>query len=273
MLTINKEDYITLDSKTNRRLVAIVSATELGDNVGAKLEVSGTTQYIRDNPFWELREDIDDIVNEALDVTGGLTINQFDCTWRGNYALELGDKIAITAKDDSEVITYLLNDTVNYDGSFNQVSSWSYENSDSENSNSASLGEVLKQTYAKVDKVNQTVEIVAAETAKLKMDAENLKITIDNIIEDGEVTEVTTTTGYTFNKDGLTITKTDSEVSTTITENGMAITKDDEEVLVANNQGVKAEDLHATTYLIIGVNSRIEDYADDTRTGCFWIGN
>ena len=41
---------------------------------------------------------------------------------------------------------------------------------------------------------------------------------------------------------------------------------------MADNLGVKAEDLHATTYLIIGNNSRLEDY-NTNRTGCFWIGN
>ncbi|MBE6782978.1 MAG: hypothetical protein E7536_03085 [Ruminococcaceae bacterium] len=61
------------------------------------------------------------------------------------------------------------------------------------------------------------------------------------------------------------------EIKTQITEDGMTVYKNDEEVLVANNEGVKAEDLHATTYLIIGTNSRFEDYGNG-RTGCFWIG-
>ena len=72
---ITKEQYYTLDSKTNRRLVAVCSATELGDNVSATLETNGTTQYVRDNPFWELREDIATLVERALDKVGGLTIN------------------------------------------------------------------------------------------------------------------------------------------------------------------------------------------------------
>ena len=56
-----------------------------------------------------------------------------------------------------------------------------------------------------------------------------------------------------------------------ITEDGMKISKNNTEMLVADNQGVKAEDLHATTYLIIGNNSRFEDY-ESNRTGCFFIG-
>ena len=52
----------------------------------------------------------------------------------------------------------------------------------------------------------------------------------------------------------------------------MTVYKGGEEVLVADNEGVKAEDLHATTYLIVGRNSRFEDLGYD-RTACFWIGN
>ena len=49
------------------------------------------------------------------------------------------------------------------------------------------------------------------------------------------------------------------------------LVKVNEKVLNANNQGVDAKNLHATTYLIVGKNSRFEDYGN-SRTGCFWIG-
>ena len=50
----------------------------------------------------------------------------------------------------------------------------------------------------------------------------------------------------------------------------MKIFRSSTEVLTADNEGVKAEDLHATTYLIIGETSRLED--KDGRTVCYWIG-
>lgn len=282
VLTITKEDYIELDSKTNRRLSAIVSVTELGDNVGASLAQSGTTQYVRDNPFLDLRDDVAQWVDEALVTMGGLTINQFECSWRGNPGLEPGDKIALVAKDGSTITSFVLNDTISYDGSLSENTSWHYEDSSEDESNPSSIGEVLKKTFAKVDKVNQQVEIVAAETAQLKLDAESFNVSIETLqkeiddkpdLEDIEidVTEVTTTTGFMFNQDGLTISKSNSEISTLITEDGMSISRKDEEILKADNTGVKAEDLHATTYLIIGKNSRFEDFAD-TRTACIWIG-
>lgn len=292
VLTIRKADYYELKSRTNRQLSTIVSATELGDNISASLEVSGTTQYVRDNPFWELRDDITILLDNALAVVGGLTINQFDCKWRGNYLVEPGDKIALVTKDDNTVISYLLDEKYIYDGGISAETSWSYTDNEGESAdNPSSLGEALKKTFAKVDKANKTVEIVAAETTALRLEADGISASVTNLskeinvkmsaedvslIVQEQLTEgankVVTSTGFTFDDKGLKVTKSDSEISTTISEDGMKIYRNNTEVLVADNQGVRAEDLHATTYLIVGNNSRFEDY-NNNRTGCFWVGN
>ena len=312
---ITKDRYFTLQSKTNRRLAAICSATELGDNVSAALEVSGTTQYIRDNPFWELRDDITTLVNNALAKVGGLTINQFTCEWRGNFLLEVGDKITLTTKDNDVVAAYLLDDTITYDGAFKEKTQWNYTEDESQSeSNPTSLGETIKQTYARVDKANKEISLLASETrnntenisnlmmntesiaasvrevdkrtsesldsmnsdvlsltksVEARMTAEDVQIKIQSELENG-VGKVITATGFTFNEEGLTVSKTGSEMETQITEDGMTVSKNGSVVLTANNVGVDAVNLHATTYLIIGQNSRFEDY--NGRTGCFWIG-
>ena len=103
------------------------------------------------------------------------------------------------------------------------------------------------------------------------MTSEQVRIAITTELEKG-TDKVTTSSGFTFNDEGLTISKSDSEMSTNIDEDGMSIFKGSEEVLTADNTGVNAKNLHATTYLIIGTNSRFENYGSD-RTGCFWIGS
>ena len=318
-LTITKNDYFTLDSSTNRRLSTICHATELGDNVSASITQAGTTQYVRDNPFWDLREDVDTLVDNALAAVGGMTINQFNCEWRGNPSLEPGDKIALVAKDGSIVNSYLLNDTLTFDGSLSQKTEWSYEDSEETESNPSSLGEVLKQTYARVDKANKEITILASEvennsatisalqlntdsinasvqkmesstseaietmnndiqTLSSKVDAtitaEDVKLEIQTELANG-VDKVVTNTGFTFDDEGLTVSKSGSEMTTTITEDGMIVYRDADAMLTANNEGVNAVNLHATTYLIIGQNSRFEDYTKngESRTGCFWIGD
>ena len=350
-LDIGKDKYYSLDSKTNRRLVGVASITELGDNVSAALQESGTTQYIRDNPFWELRDDIGTLVDAALAVVGGLTINQFECNWRGSFILEMGDKISLTTKDNKKVYSYVLDDVISYDGAFKEKTRWNYSTDEAETeTNPTSIGDALKTTYAKVDKVNKRIEMVASETqsnksniaalrmntdsisasvssveertgtlegdvaanksniAAIRLDTESISASVSSIEErtnnavsginddittltkkvnatitsedvniqiqsalSNGIESITTETGYTFNNEGLTVAKSDSEMKTTISDDGMKVFKNNEAMLVANNVGVDAVNLSATTYLIIGTNSRFENYGTD-RTGCFWIG-
>ena len=313
LLTITREDYISLETKTNRRLATIAHVTELGNNASASITESGSTQFIRENPFWDLRDDVQTLVNNALAAIGGLTINQFECSWRGNYLLEPGDKIAFITKDGSTVTSYVLDDVISYNGALSEKTQWSYSESEGESESApATLGEALKQTYAKVDKANHEIELVASKAdanesaisaikitteditnsvkgladktdtmsnnyealyneVQTKMSKDDYTIMINDVINENGVDKVITKAGFTFNDEGLTVNADDSEMKTTITEDGMKVFREEEEVLTANNVGVNARNLHANTYLIIGDNSRIEDYGTD-RTAIFWIG-
>ena len=102
------------------------------------------------------------------------------------------------------------------------------------------------------------------------MTADAVEIQIKKAMEGG-TSKVVTETGFTFDEDGLTVEKSGSEMRTQITDDGMAVYQNSEKVLNANNHGVDAKNLHATTFLIVGKNSRFEDYGN-SRTGCFWIG-
>ena len=313
-LEIPKAQYFNLDSNTGKKLTAICHATELGDNVIADSGAGGITQYIRNNPLWDLREDIAQLVDNALVAVNGLEINQFNLNWRGNFLVEIGDKLKLITKDNSAVYAYLLNDTLTYDGAMNQISRWSYTETNESASNPSSLGDVIKQTYARVDKANRQIELVASKTdaisdetaairintdsinnsvsalqtnineatkeveelqkqVNLTMTSEQVLIEIESKVTEGinNVNKVETATGFTFDDNGLTIAKTNSKLTTLISEDGMSVSNSGEEVLVANNEGVVATDLHAKTYLIIGNNSRFEDMGTN-RTACFWIG-
>lgn len=90
------------------------------------------------------------------------------------------------------------------------------------------------------------------------------------------ISKVKTTTGFTFDEEGLTITKTSANTETNINENGMVIhstsggTGRDEELLNVNSEGVEAYNIKVKTYFHIGSHSRMEDYQDGT--GIFYIG-
>lgn len=319
--TITENDYITFHHKDNRRLANLCHVTELGDNISTNDDIIGTTQYIRNNPFWELREDLARVIEQALDNVRGMVISQFDCEWRGNLPLEIGDKIEIQqVKSDARIQpAYVFDDVITFDGGYGQKTQWIYSESDAETAtNPTNIGDAINQTFAKVDKINKTIELVASETTEngekvsaIEINTESISNAVSQVqqdlvdsidgvnqelimltekvnstmtkdefvievekIKDNGTNKVETTTGFVFDEEGLTISKTDSEISTQITEDGMVVSKNGEEVLTANNEGVQALNLHATTYLLIGKNSRFEDYEKDgePRTGCFWVG-
>lgn len=317
-LSITKAKYSTLDSSNSRRLGTIVHITELGDNISASTTQTGSTQYVRDNAFWTMLDstEISTMVEDAVAAVGGLTINQFECSWRGNFLLEIGDKIALTTKDDSIVMSFVLDDTIEYNGAFSEQTGFTYDDDEAETAdNPSSLGDVLKQTYAKVDKAEKQIELVAGDvqensskisaislntdsilasveeinkntnnrldatdesivslTERLNttISADAIDIKIQEVLNDG-VTSITTERGFTLNDDGLTISHSDSDMTTLVTEDGITVSKGSQVMLTANNQGVDAANLHANTYLIIGEYSRFEDYGNG-RTGCFWVG-
>lgn len=316
---ITREDYSTLQTRTNKRLGKIYHTTELGDNIFVETKESGSTQFIRDNAFFTMISSTQ--VKTALDIAltqvGGLTINQFDCSWRGNFLLEIGDKIALTTKNNQLVYAYIIDDVIEYGGYLVENTRWAYNTNDAETEAApTTLGETLNQTFAKVDKVNQEIQLLASkientDVSKLQEEIASLKLTTDSIAQevsrvetttesaleiltnkvtntvtaddvsilieetmsDG-VNAVTTETGYVFDRTGLTISRSGSEMETQITEDGMTVYRNDTAVLEATSAGVNAVNLHATTYLIVGETSRFEDYEDPElglRTGCFWI--
>jgi hypothetical protein len=129
----------------------------------------------------------------------------------------------------------------------------------------SSVKSIEENTKTALEGVNNSLLVI---DSKIEQTAKDLKIEFNN---QSVIDSVTTSTGFKFNADGLNISKSGSEMETQITEDGMTVSRGYKEMLTANNQGVKAVNLHANTYLIIGENSRLEDYKN-TRTACFWIG-
>ncbi|MBR2492511.1 MAG: hypothetical protein IKB64_03460 [Paludibacteraceae bacterium] len=136
------------------------------------------------------------------------------------------------------------------------------------------ITETVSNTQTKVDDLGTVVESITNEVST-KVTAEQVEFIVTTELAEGVDKVITTSKNYTFDDEGLNISSSDSNISTTISENGMNIYRQGTEVLTADNEGVKAEDLHATTYLIIGNNSRFEDYVNvdgEHRTACFWVG-
>lgn len=127
------------------------------------------------------------------------------------------------------------------------------------------MGDSISGVNETISELNRKVE--------MKLDANAVSIVVKEELAQG-VDQVQTESGYRFDKDGLTISKTGEEMSNVLDNTGMYVKRAGDNILTANNNGVEAVNLHASTYLIIGSGngrSRIEDYGTD-RTGVFWIG-
>ena len=101
--------------------------------------------------------------------------------------------------------------------------------------------------------------------------------------ENGLIKEVKTTTGFTFNYDGLNISRTGEPLKLLLgyvptedkqdTEVGLRVSRvsDDTTMLRATEDGVTTNNLRVVTYFHAGSNTRIEDY--DGGIGFFYIGS
>ena len=119
----------------------------------------------------------------------------------------------------------------------------------------------------------KAVDDLTGEMTAIKNDTAEFTIAVSKLLADG-VTSVKTTTGYTFDAEGLKITKDGQEMENRLDNSGMYVERSGETILQANAAGVVATDVTVRNYLIVGNHSRFEDYSDgddDARTGCFWI--
>lgn len=134
----------------------------------------------------------------------------------------------------------------------------------------AALEVNVESVESRVSDQQAAIGGVADRVSQVEQTAAGLSVQVQSVQENG-VSKVGTTTGYTFDENGITVEKSGREIKTQITEDGMTVYKNGNGVLTANSGGVEAVDLHASTYLIVGGRSRFENYGAD-RTGCFWIG-
>ncbi len=140
---------------------------------------------------------------------------------------------------------------------------------------STELSRTTEEVYVQAEKVTELADSVTtlSNEVEMKLDANAVNIAIKQEMANG-VDRVETESGYRFDAEGLTISKSGEQMENKLDNTGMYVKRSGEEILTANNEGVAAVNLHAKTYLIIGEGegrSRFEDYGY-FRTGCFWVG-
>lgn len=207
-----------------------------------------------------------DRVNSSIgDINGSLNGIHGDISGINNEIVKLTEKLDLKLSSDEVELKISQSITAGTKPLYDSIAALS--------GNATSLKAYVEETKRELQSgINGKESDIAALKQKVEatMTSQEIQLAISNSLQNG-VSKVETTTGFVFNEDGLTVSKTGQEMTTRITENGMIITQNQSEVLTANNIGVDAKNLHATTYLIVGNNSRFEDYKTN-RTGCFYIG-
>jgi hypothetical protein len=309
MDVITPDDYFDLTVGTEPvRLTMLGTVNEFNNNV-YYYGTNGYSQVFRENPFM-YRDDVNLIIDRVGGQVMSVETVPYKLSWRGNPSYELGDYIILQDIDGNANFIRWFNETLIYDGGLKSSSDWTATESDNIDIAPRSISTSIKSTVAKVDKINQEITLLAekvenSDAGYLSQEVASLKVTTDAITADvsrlfgdldtfeesvnaklsrdnlsiifkeemtnqGVGTQIVTSTGYKFDKDGLNISKYDNPINTTITENGMYIKDSGVDILIANNSGVVADRLTAKTYLDIQNKVIFIDYGN--RMGCFWIG-
>lgn len=227
-----------------------IAVEELDGNIRHIYYLNETITYnggLKAEAYWEL--------TESENIEG--TPNNISKTFGQAYAKvdKINREIALIVEETENALEEISSIKVNAEGVLTEVQS------------------ITTRTNDMIDATNDSIDTLSKKVQQ-SITSENMSVIIQQELANG-VDAVTTKTGFTFDEVGLTIEKTGSEMSTTITEDGMTVYRDNNPVLIADNIGVEAINLYATTYLIIGASSRLEDYTGengDSRTGCFWVG-
>lgn len=233
---------------------------------------TGDNCYIVQDNFLTFGKSTDDLatITETLyNCISGITYRPFKATVQGNPCVEVGDRITINTRLET-VNSYVFNRSLK--GIMSLIDSLETKGSETYEEKVNSIQNDIKQLKGKSNILKRTVEETVSRVTnmekgytEIQQTAESLKVNVSQTQDDVD------RMSYDFTSEKLVIEKEGAETKTEISENGMSVkSSSDEEMLTANSQGVDATNLHAKTYLIVGSNSRFEDFGEGT--GCFYIG-
>lgn len=226
-------------------------------------------------------------IDGIFDTLRGLRFELYELESFGIGYLNLGDFFTIQTPDGENHTALMLCDDLKIDQGLSEtIRLEAPEVTETDYAAASETDRVLNKTILKVDKQAQEITALVTKTDITNSDLEGVRKTVTRMTEimvDEEsvdikiskavegINSIKTSTGYTFDQDGLNIHKSGEEMENLLDNTGMYVKRDGEDILVANNEGVDAINLRSRQFLVIGDNSRIENYGSG-RTACFFIG-
>jgi hypothetical protein len=277
---------LTIGKKYGPINSVVLSRAPQEDNIYRKdpesIEQHGLTEIrIENNQIIDThREDFMEGICNAL---FGLSFELYELESFGIGYLRFGDIFSIKTADGIEHKALMLCDDLQITQGVSETSKLEEpEITETDYSAASETDKTLRKTILRVDKQNNEITALVSKTEKMEseladvtkkaeliMDADSVDIKISEAISG--IDSIETSTGYTFDKDGLNIHKSGEEMHNTLDNKGMYVRKNSDDILIADKDGVNAINLTARKYLIVGNNARFEDYPNN-RTACFYIG-
>ena len=268
----------------------VLSRTPQEDNIynqdNASIEANGLTEIrIENNQIIDSHRE--DFMAGICDALFGLSFELYELESFGIGYLSFGELFTLQTADGTLHKALMLCDDLQITQGVSEASYLEEPAATTTDYTAASTTDkVLNKTILKVDKQAQEITALVSKTDNISssvdgiatqvthlnevmIDSDSLDIKISTAI--GEIDSITTSTGYTFDQDGLHINKSGEAMENLLDNTGMYVNRGGDNILTANNDGVDAINLRSRQYLIIGDNSRIENYANG-RTACFFIG-
>ena len=219
-LAIDKNTQFNLSTEPSSSLSGIISINELNDMISVGNN-SSYVSVISVNPFIDPTDDSSQGKLQNLFVKcQGNTFYPYKLKWRGNPALEIGDKIRLTLRDGSTIDTWYLGEKIKYTGGMSAESSWEADESEKPEVGSQTISDTTRRTMAKVDKANQKITLLTEASGEQGQKISQLEVSLDGIRT--EVSEVSNTANGAMTK-ATTVEQTVDGLKVQVTEaNGKA---------------------------------------------------
>ena len=237
----------------------------------------------------------EDFIEGIFGALFGLRFETYELESFGIGYLKLGDIFTIQTPDGERHTALMLCDDLKITQGLTEESRLEApEVTETDYKAASETDRVLNKTVLTVNKQSQEIAALVSKTETIGNTVDGLETTVTHMSEVmidadsvdikiaeavGGIDSIETSTGYTFDKEGLHIQKRiDGEVvgmENRLDNTGMYVKNEGDDILTANNEGVDAVNLKSRQYLIIGDNSRFENYnngKDGKRTACFYIG-
>lgn len=176
---------LSIGEVTHLTKVSYVAELDPDDNVSYGND-GNFSQVIWNNPYFVTRDTTSEVLNEIANKVIGLMSTDYKLEWRGCPAYELGDLVILQEKDGSAQYVLYLNETLEYNGGLKAASEWEAGESENAETPPTTISQTIKNTYAKVDKINQEI-ILAVETvegyeerlSKVELNSTDVTITVE----------------------------------------------------------------------------------------------